>query len=343
LGSGTWRLLPLAWLLGCGVAAAERPEATAPRCEGAACPAPAAALPEEIWVDASYAYVTSRTDALAQWLDSFFGTASADIESADSVLRLRTEYQWDQEDGSDIKARVRGKLELPRLDRRLSLVFSGGDDDPREDIIPGTNGRNNEDVGLQYRISQRERSRLWFTVGTNTSLDLKTSLRYKYVQPFARNWLLQFTNRLYYKQGDGFGTVPRVDLDYSISDNRIWRWTNEIEYGQETDGVEWATRLSYQYRLSPRQALSYFGAIVGDTDPDYLTESYVLGVRYRRNVFRPWIFVEVEPAHAWRRESEEESRSSVWILSFRLEFAEELSNRRAPHRPDADAGTRSLN
>lgn len=293
------------------------------------CPPDAPPGTEVLWIDGSYAYVTSRTDALAQWLDSFFGTPTADIESADSVLRLRSEYQWDEEDDAEVRVRLRGKVDLPQFDRRLSLVFAGGDEDPREEIIPTTPGKDDEDVGLQYRITERARSRLWLTVGTNTSLDFKSSLRYKYVLPLGRDWLLQFTDRLYYKEDDGFGTLPRVDLDYSISDNRLVRWTNELEYGEETDGVEWATRLNYQLRLSSKDALSYFGAVVGDTDRDYLTESYVLGLRYRRKLFRPWIFVEIEPAHAWRRESEEESRSSVWLLSLRLEFVEERSNRRA--------------
>jgi hypothetical protein len=324
----------LAWVAAAG--GAEPGEGT-PGCDAATgCPTGVTDAPEEIWVDASYAYVTTRADALAQWLDSFFGTATSDFESADSVLRLRTEYEWDEEEDTDFKVRVRGKVDLPLLDRRLSLVFADGDD-PREDVIPNAEDTHEEDLGLRYSVAERDRSRLWLTVGTNASLDFKSSLRYKYVHPISRDWRAQFTERLYYREDEGFGTLTRGDLDYSISDNRIVRWTNQFEYGEETDGVEWATRLNYQLRLSRKHALSYFAAVVGDTDPDYLSESYALGVQYRRNLLRPWIFFEVEPAHAWRRESEEQSRSSVWILTFRIEFLEELQNRRARRAPDRAA------
>jgi hypothetical protein len=320
------------------VCAAAAPEASATRCEPPGACAGGAAVPAETWVDDSYEYVTSRTDALAVWLDSFFGTVTSDMESADSVLRLRTDFEWDEEDGEDYKVRLRGKVDLPRLDERLSLVFSE-EDEEREEVIPNSAGHD-DDVGLQYRVRERQSSRLWFTVGTNASLDFKSSLRYKYVEPIGDDWRVQFSERLYFKEGDGFGTITRGDLDYLISRDRIVRWTNQAEYGEETDGTEWGTRLSYQLRLSEKDALSYFGAIAGETDPEYLTQSYALGVRYRRNFLRPWIFLEVEPSYAWRRESVEESRSSVWLLTLRLEFLEELRNRRAQRpRDEADRQT----
>ena len=175
-----------------------------PRCEPSqGCEPGEAGAGTETWVDDSYDFVTSRTDALAVWLDSFFGTVTSDMESADSVLRLRTEYEWNQEDGEDYKVRLRGKVDLPRLDERLSLVFSE-EDEERQEVIPNSAG-NDDDVGLQFRVRERSRSRLWFTVGTNSSLDFKSSLRYRFVYPISQDWRWQFSERLYYKQNDGFG------------------------------------------------------------------------------------------------------------------------------------------
>ena len=232
------------------VCAAADPEASATRCEPPGECEGGAAVPAETWVDDSYEYVTSRTDALAVWLDSFFGTVTSDMESADSVLRLRTDFEWDQEDGEDYKVRLRGKVDLPRLDERLSLVFSE-EDEEREEVIPNSAGHD-DDVGLQYRVRERQSSRLWFTVGTNASLDFKSSLRYKYVEPIGDDWRVQFSERLYFKEGDGFGTITRGELDYLIHRDRIVRWINQVEYGEETDGVEWGSRLSYDLRLSEK-------------------------------------------------------------------------------------------
>jgi hypothetical protein len=315
------------WLCATTAAAGDIPTDTpAAPCEGANDCVHALEDPgAQSWVDASYEYVTARTDRLAQRLDSFFGDPKSDLDSADSVLRLLGEFEEDQQDGSDSKIRLRGKVDLPRIDRRLSLVFFEEGEDRRDVVPPGE--REDSDVGLQYRLSERERSRLYFSVGTNASLELRSSLRYRYQYPIGENLLASFRERLYYKQDDGFGTITRGDLDYFISDDRILRFTADADYGEETDGAEWGTRLSYFIRLNEKVALSPFAAMSGQTDPEDYTSAYALGIRYRRNIFRPWIFFEVEPAHAWRRESAEDDRDPAWVLTLRLELLEELGNR----------------
>ena len=285
---------------------------------------------QEGWIDDSYEYVTARSDALAIWLDSFFGVPTADRESADSILRLRTEVELDEADGTESKIRLRGKVNLPQLNRRLSLVFSDEDEDYQE-VVPDSTNKHN-DVGVQLRLSDRRSSRAWFSLSTNSSLDLRARLRYKYIRMLGEDWRVQLGETLYWKQDDGFGLLSRVDLDYLLDVDRMVRWTNQVDDGEETAGAEWGSRLSYQVRLDSRQALSYFTAVSGSTDPDYLTHSYGFGVRYRRNVLRPWIFFEMEPSHVWRREGLEEAREPVWMLTFRLEFIEERANRHDRHK-----------
>lgn len=321
-------MIVLAWAswLPCGVTADD----ASCEPEGEACePAPAV---QNSWVDASYEFVTLRTDALAVWLDSFFGTPTADRESADSVLRLRNELVLDQRDGSDFKVRLRGKVDLPQLDRRLSLVLSDRNDE-HDEVIPDSVGRD-DDIGLQLRLREDDGSRLWVSLGINSSFDLRTSLRYRHVHPFGDAWRLQWSEKLYYKQEDGFGLLTRTDLDYLLASDRLVRWTNQLDYGEETAGVEWGTGISYQIRLDSRQALSYFTSVSGETDPDYLTSSYGIGVRYRRNILRRWMFLEVEPAHFWRRRTLDTARDSVWMLTLRLEFREERRNRHGRKRHD---------
>ena len=54
-----------------------------------------------------------------------------------------------------------------------------------------------------------------------------------------------------------------------------------------------------------------------------------MGLRYRRTLFRPWMFLEVEPSHQWRKETPWDSRAPAWVFTVRLELLEELENRRA--------------
>ena len=311
--------------------AASDPAAPAPAACGAetpdAQPCPARTPGNSTWADTSYQFVTTQSDSLANWIDSFFGSRNSDVESADSVLRLLGEVKWDQEDGTDQKLRLRGKVDLPRLSRKLSLVFSE-DDDERRDVLPDQD-RKDSDIGLVYRVAQQGRARLYASVGTNSSLEFRSSLRYRYDYPFSERWHGRFSERLYYKEDDGFGTLTRGDLDFSFDDNHVIRWTTDVEYGEETAGTEWGGRLSYFDRMNEKEVVNFFAAVSGETDPEAFTDAYSLGVRYRRNIWRPWVFVEVEPSHVWRKEDADQNRSSAWVLTFRVELREELDNHRS--------------
>jgi len=279
------------------------------------------------WLDSSYDYVTSRTDALAQRVDSFFGEADAERESADSVLRLVGESGWSEDDGADTRLRLKGKVDLPQLSHRLSLVF-GEEDDYRSDVLPPA-GDADGDIGVQYRLLDAARSRLDASFGANSSLDFHLNLRYRFMRPLGESFRVRFTERVYLKEGDGAGSITRGDLDYRISEKGLLRFTSDVEYGEETDGAEWGTRLSFLRQIDAQQAISAFAAVSGQTDPGARANVYAAGIRYRRNVLRPWIFVELEPARLWRREDEASARQGVWAATLRIELREEIGNRRA--------------
>ena len=279
------------------------------------------------WIDNSYDYVTTTTDTLAQRFDSFFGEPDAARESADSVLRLVSEAEWTEDQGTDTKLRLRGKVDLPRLNQRLSLVF-GEENDFRNDVLPRS-GPDEGDVGIQYRLLDIARSRIDVSAGTNASLDFRTSVRYRYMRPVGERLRLRFTERLYLKESDGAGSITRGDVDFKLSTDSLLRFTADMEYGEETDGTEWGGRFSYLRQINQSAALGYFAAVSGQSDPGARANTYAVGLRYRRNIFRPWIFVEAEPAHLWRRETLSDPRDPVWAISFRIEFLEDIANRRA--------------
>jgi hypothetical protein len=321
------RSASLALLVICSVASAQTNGPPAPECaDGAECPAENEQPITDTWVDKSFNYMTTRADSTAVWLDSFFGRPETDLESADSVLRLRMEHEWDEVKDDKTRIRLRGKVNLPRIDHRLSLVFSEDDED-LDDVVPQVEHRD-EDIGLQYRIHQRDHSRLYLSFSTNSSLDFKSSLRYRQIETFSENWRGEFSERLYYTEDDGFGTLTRVGLDRALGPDHLVRWIAQADYNEESAGVRWSSKVSHSTRLSERSGFSVFGAVSGVTDPHYLTDAYALGIRYRRSVFRRWIFVEVEPAHVWRRPTLWEPREPLWVLTLRLEFLEEVRDRR---------------
>lgn len=276
------------------------------------------------WLDKSHAYASRSTDTLANWIDNFFGVPRADLEAASTSLRLLIENEWEEGEGNDDNVRLRGKVHLPRINKRLSLIFTDDEDGDSEQVDPGisavTGKKENTKVGLQYNLQDKKRSRLDFSLGIRSSLRGKANIRYRYEVPWSERLTNRFTETLYFIDGEGFGVRSRYELDRVIDKNRLLRWANNAKFSEDTDGVNWSTRLLLGERLNNKTAVSYFVWTGGKTRPDYLTTSYGFGLRYRREFLRPWLFYELEPAYAWKREEVEDSREGVALFTARIEI-----------------------
>jgi hypothetical protein len=298
---------------------------TAPEQEvrGAAEAAAGPADPNEpplTWIDTSHSFATNQTLALAQWMDDFFGDPEYDADRAESFLRLQFQGDWDQEDDESFRVRLRGRVQLPKLSKRLSLVFSGEDGDELTE-----DERDGEDtVGLQVEISESRRSRWDATLGF-TSSGLRPGVRFRRQDVINEKNSYRFTQRVQWEDDDGFYTTGQVDLNHFIDEDDALRWSNRVVYGEETDGAEWRTRLAWRQRRDidgkRPYALSYFGAINGVTDPSSYVKNYRLGVEFRRKIYRDFLFFEVEPSWNYRRRNYDDDRDTAWAIMLRLEVA----------------------
>ena len=284
---------------------------------------PSLVVEKSTWFDDSRNYVGTSADDLAIWIDTFFSEPRSDIESAKSSLRLTYENQWQEGDGSSENIKLRGKIRLPGINKRLSLVFTDEEDNESgvgSDLNTLSSDSEDTQLSLQYRARKGKRTRVDYGLGMSSSLKGKARVRYRYQVPWSETTTHRVTETLYFVDGEGFGLRSRYEIDYMADDNRLVRWDNQAKVAEEIDGVEWSTRLSLAERLSRQRAVSVFSWVNGETRPQTLTKSYGVGLLFRRNFYRPWLFLEVEPGYAWRRESVELSRHGAWLFAFRLEM-----------------------
>lgn len=276
--------------------------------------------PPITWVDSSHAYATYQVLALTAWMDNFFGDPTYDLESPDSLVRLDWTNTWDEEDGHKARFRLRGKLHMPRISKRLNLLFNEQDGD---ELGADEQKESSDLVGLQYSLGELNRSRVDLTLDAGT-WDLRPGVRYRNQGPISRTMGYRYTQQVEFKDGEGFYTTAEVNLDRVLDENSLLRWSNRLIVGEETDGEEWQTILSLDRRQRPlhkkhQLVIGYFGAIEGVTDPDYV-QNYRMGMVFRRQVYRPFLFVELEPSYNLRRDSPEQSRSGAWNVVLRLEI-----------------------
>lgn len=324
-----WLLITLL-LSSQAMAAAEQPAETAPASE------PPSGEDDINWVDSSHAYATDSTQALVEWMDEFFGDPLYDAERAESFLRLELINDWDQEDGNDFKVRIRGQVQMPRISNRIHLVFSGDDSNDLDE-----DEREREDaIGVQYTVNEGSRSRVDLTLSYASS-HFKPGIRYRNEGALSDLYSYRFTQRLQYENGENFFSTTLADLNRSLGEDATWRWSNRFVYGERSDGVEWRTRFNIRHRMledSPRPlALSYFTAINGVTRPEDFVKNYRVGFLLRRQVYRDFLFVELEPAYNFRRREFEDDREGQWSFVFRLEIALERDLKRIRSRNTQEA------
>lgn len=282
--------------------------------------------PPITWADSSHAYVTDQVQALTVWMDNFFGDPTYDLEKPDSLVRLEWQNTLDEEDGYKGRVRLRGKLHMPKISKRLNLIFSGKDGDK---LGEDERKENTDVVGVQYSLGELNRSRVDLTLDAGT-WDLRPGIRYRNQGPISTYAGYRYTQRLEYKDGEGVYSTAEVNLDRVLNENSLLRWNNQVIYGEDTDGVEWRTQLSLGQRQRPQHkkhqlVIGYFGSVQGVTDPDYI-QNYRVGMVFRRQVYRPFLFAELEPSYNLRRDTPEQSRSSAWniILRFEIVLQQEL-------------------
>jgi hypothetical protein len=275
---------------------------------------------QQDWVDSGHDYVADGANQLVQWMDDFYGTDTADIETASSRIRLRFGYSYDELEKGDSKVRVRGKVQLPKVSKRLALVAEGADGD-RFDRGGSTADENDGQVGLQYKFGESGRNRLDGIFSVNGSADARLGVRFRHDGQYSDVLTGRFVQTLAHQTGDkGWFTRTHADAFRRIDDNDLLAWINRVEYGDDTYGVEYRSSLQWRHRLNEGAVISYLVGLDGVTDPDPLTENYGFAVNYRTSIFRKYLFVEVEPAYMWRKQDGFESREGVYAINMRFEI-----------------------
>ena len=279
---------------------------------------------DEGWIDGGHNYASRKANEMTQWVDNFFGNNERDLEQAESRLRLRTIYNWDERLDNEVKIRLGGKVSLPQISKRLDLVFRGEDmDDLSSD---GVEDPSEDRIGLQYQVGPRDeirKHRFDVTVGFGGS-GPKPGVKYRYQDDWARDVSFRFTQRFTYDLGDGGYGSSRLVVDKALRERELLRAYTRFLYGEKTDGTEWSTSLSYARGWqgdNGRVGASwlYIGAD-GQTEPYDLVKNYKVGARLRRQAVKDFLFWEIEPSYNWRVDEPYFDREGAWRIELRLEF-----------------------
>lgn len=266
-------------------------------------------------IDDVHIYLNESFCNPAVWFDSFFSDERIDEEvRPGSNLRWQNDYIEDEFGVSKYTTKFRGSFKLPKASKKLRLVFEGDPEDSVSDIVPSNTEDSESNIGLLYEITRSPRASL----SSKLSLSPSLTIRYRYSLPVSEHFTTSFTQQLFYKDS-AFGASATVDFIYSFSEDLILRQANNLGRREDDDASKWFTGLTLLQRLNEKSALSYESSYNGTTEPEVFATNARIAVRYRRQIYRKWLFFEVAPEVTWPRELITDKRKKTSAVFLRLE------------------------
>lgn len=276
---------------------------------------------EKNWYDETQVYINSRFCEPALWFDNFFANDRIFEEgAAGTYVRWRNEFTYDEYEHFDFKMGLSASVELPFFEEYLRLTLESDDDEDIRDIAPGEAGSTSSALGLQLDLKENARSK--FSVSASFSPRIR--FRYRYTYPVTDDITLRLTQELQRKK-KVHSARTLFDFEVPFARKYLYRMSTEGKFSEEYDGMDWLQAFVIYKRVNEKTSVSYEASANGITQPDTRAINYRIGLRYRKNFHRKWLFYEVAPEITWPtvltadRGEVEIDQHSKWLLFFRLE------------------------
>lgn len=267
----------------------------------------------------------------ANAIDNFFSTDRHSWSDNKSRVKLRGNFDYVDKAGFDFSPEVKIYLALPGLNDRLRLVLNEDDDDVNSG---GASDDDESNLALRFIGSVNDKYGITYDLGLSTRGDptLQGFARANLFRNWqlGRDWNTRLENRLYWYTKSKWRNDFRWYFEHRISDKFFFRSRTRFDYQEDKDS-EWypEQRFTLFQQINDRTALAYeaiaqkifFEDSVFFPD-DFLQPcgtkctQYQLRLRFRQNVFYPWLFYEIWPIAGW---SEARDYEFTPAIRFRLE------------------------
>jgi len=266
----------------------------------------------------------SRTiEGMSQKLDSFFGNEQRYEDFTASYGRLRVTSKYGRGGELTLIPKFQLRFKLPNLNRYLKFnleldteendelqnrALESFDDQGRELPPPEPSSKFSSSVspGLTYNTDENE-------------FDPYAKIKFTYSFNLW-GWASSLSQSFERYRSTGNGTRTNLTLISSIGDRYILTLTskvyhNEVEYTHTDYQVTQGIKLAYQ--ATRRWVISSEASIQGKTDPNWQHDLYTYNVRFRKNIHKGYVFMEIKPEIEF--DSEENFHGSPSI-TLRLEI-----------------------
>ena len=165
---------------------------------------------DQTWVDRKQKKIRNWADRTSEKIDNWFGEVDPQ-KPATATIRVMVDNYWNEYDNFEIKPRIRGKIKLPTLEKRLSVVFGDDSLDNEFNNSPANINQNpNQDSNKKLNGKQ--------TRDDNSSIALRWS---------------NFSKKLPFETDADLGIRSGDDIYVRLKASRDWQLRNDFKFYAE--------------------------------------------------------------------------------------------------------------
>jgi len=273
-------------------------------------------------LDITHTSISSQLEQTATSIDSFFADDIVFEQTNQSYMRIALDMVSEEYDGTGFAGDLKLKVDLPHIKKRLKLLIE-------------TDSQRDSKENLEELPSDVVQERDFFIslerkLGGVRKWDIRPSLGVKVrrpIDPFARirtfryfaldNWLLRASNTLAWYDSHGYGANGALEFDRIIKTGLLFRTTSKLSWQEEEMFRRFDLGFSLYQRIDERQNMAYQIAGFADDEYDWRSNKYYTRVRYRKGLYKKWMFGEIIPQFTFHKETGFHSEASI---TFRLEM-----------------------
>lgn len=266
---------------------------------------------DQTWVDRKQKKIRNWADRTSEKIDNWFGEVDPQ-KPATATIRVMVDNYWNEYDNFEIKPRIRGKIKLPTLEKRLSVVF--GDDsldnefnnspaninqNPNQDSNKKLNGKqtrdDNSSIALRWsNFSKKLPFETDADLGIRSGDDIYVRLK------ASRDWQLRNDFKFYAEQIYRYGIDSEnylrtnLELTHARPNQPILSNQFSLTYADDQDDdLSWENRVFREHSFFANNRFNY-GIYTGGyyNDNDLRLNSWGPFVSWRQPVLREWFFVQ---------------------------------------------------
>lgn len=287
-------------------------------------------VPEMDWpgvgrVNQAHSYLSSTVEKLAQRIDTFFGEDRVYEEATGTYIQTRTSFIVDQDGELDYDLKFRAKLRLPQLRQKLRLVLESEDEDrglddfsqdTRRNTLKGELEKSDISASLQYMFQQTKRWNIKLRPGVKLSDSIESFIRLRMAgtQQLTEKWLTRGISQFGYYSEEGWRSEWRFDFERRTGSQDFFRTSSNVLWRENSPGNQFLSQtFLLTHILNPRTSVAFEVGVTGETRPKLEDTSYFSSVRYRRDIHRGWLFMELKPLVVFSRDNNFDEDVSLFL------------------------------